>query len=169
MIKIIIKQGSITQETADAIVNPANSLGIMGGGVANSIKNVGGAIVEAEAVRQAPIQVGTALITQAGMLPCRFVIHSPTMKHPTEKSTKENIKKAVHSALIAADKHRINSIAMPCMGTGVGGFEPIDAARIMISEIKNFKTSFLKKIILIDISENMINAFKIALADYNAH
>ena len=159
MIKITIKQGSITEEAVDAVVNPANSYGLMGGGVAGAIKRVGGAIIEAEAVKSSPIKIGDSVMTSAGLLQARFVIHAPTMERPAEAAKEENIKKAVRAALKAADENKLEKVAMPGMGTGVGGFEPIDAARIIISEIKSFKADFLREVILVDMSEIMVKAF----------
>ena len=165
MIKIKVKLGSIVEEETDAIVCPSNSYGIMGGGVAKIIRTVGGAMIEADAVRKAPIPLGQALITDGGMLPSRYVIHSPTMKLPEGAATEENIRKSVNAALKVAEDNNISSISMPGMGTGIGGFEPIDAANIMIDEIRKFKAKFLKEVILIDISEIMVNAFNDAVEE----
>ncbi|MEX2689946.1 MAG: macro domain-containing protein, partial [Candidatus Njordarchaeum guaymaensis] len=78
MVEIIVIKGDITKMDVDAIVNPANSLLIMGGGVAGAIKRRGGQIIEDEAVKQGPIPVGNAVITSAGNLKARYVIHAPT-------------------------------------------------------------------------------------------
>lgn len=167
MIKIIVKKGSIADEVVDAIVVPANSYGLMDGGVAAAIKRVSGAIIEADAVRQSPIEVGSAVITQPGLLPCRYVIHASIMKNPAEKVLQENIKKAVHIALKIADKNNFSKIAMPGMGTGVGGYDPVDGAKIIIDEIRQFKPNHLKEVLLIDISEAMVEAFNDAICMKN--
>ena len=158
MIKITIKQGNIISENVDAIVNPTNSYGIMNSGVSKTIKNTAGLIVEAELVKKSPIKIGEAIDTDPGLLNFKKIIHTPTMEHPLSASNAENIKKAVKAALIHADKLKFQKIAMPGMGTGAGGFEPIDAAEIIINEIKNHETQFLNEIILVDISEIIVNA-----------
>ncbi len=79
MSDVSVVPGDITELKVDAIVNPANSSGSMGGGVALAIKRKGGQVVEDEAVAQAPIPVGGAVLTTGGRLPCRFVIHAPTI------------------------------------------------------------------------------------------
>ncbi|MEA3458041.1 MAG: macro domain-containing protein, partial [Candidatus Thermoplasmatota archaeon] len=84
---IITKQGDITQIDCDAIINPANSFGYMGGGVAGAIKRVGGKEIESEAVNKAPIVVGKAIATTAGDLPYEYVIHAPTMKRPAMRTS----------------------------------------------------------------------------------
>lgn len=163
MIKITIKQGNIISESADAIINPTNTFGIMNSGVSKMIKNVGGVIIESELVRICPIKIGEAVDTEPGLLNFKKIIHTPTIEHPLSGANAENIKKATKAALTHADKLGFKKIAMPGLGTGVGGFEQIDAAQIMINEIKNFAPRYLNEIILIDISEIMINAFKEAL------
>ncbi|GAH84142.1 unnamed protein product, partial [marine sediment metagenome] len=118
---IIVKLGDLTQINCDAIVNPANSFGYMGGGVAGAIKRVGGAEIEKEVVNKAPIVVGKAVSTSAGRLPCKYVIHAPTMKRPAMRIGVENARLATQAALRLAKEMGLSSIAIPGMGTGVGG------------------------------------------------
>ena len=153
-----VKTGDITKVCCDAIVNPANSFGYMGGGVAGAIKRVGGIEIEKEAVSKAPIDVGSAVITTAGMLPCTFVIHAPTMEKPAMRIPVENVAKATFAALTLAEQLKIKRIAIPGMGTGVGGVAPADAARAMINVAREFENKF-DSIIFVDRNENMINAF----------
>jgi len=84
--RIIVTKGDITSFGCDAIVNPANSTGSMGGGAALAIKKAGGASIEKEAMKKAPIAVGKAVSTNPGTLNAGFIIHAPTMENPTEKS-----------------------------------------------------------------------------------
>ena len=83
-IEVSSEKGDLTQTKADALVNPANSRGEMGGGVAGALKKVGGERVEKDAIAAAPIKVGKAVATSAGSLKARFVIHAPTMTLPAE-------------------------------------------------------------------------------------
>ena len=155
---LIVKIGDITKISCGAIVNPANSFGYMGGGVAGAIKRVGGSEIEKEAVAQAPIFVGSAVSTTAGMLPCRYVIHAPTMEKPAMNIPIENVIKATQAALELGKEMQIKNIAIPGMGTGVGGVLLKDAAKAMIAVVKKFEESF-ENIILLDQNEKMINAF----------
>ena len=155
---IIVKKGDLTTIHCDAVVNPANSFGYMGGGVAGAIKRVGGNVIEKEAVAQSPIFVGSAVATTAGTLPCRFVIHAPTMKKPAMKIPVENVAKATRAALQLGRKMKIKNIAIPGMGTGVGGVSPADAAEAMIKVARKFENTF-DSITLIDRNEKMIHAF----------
>ena len=156
---IIVQKGDLTQIRCDAIVNPANSFGYMGGGVAGAIKRVGGNEIERDAVSKAPIPVGKAVVTTAGILPCKYVIHAPTMKEPAIKIDVENVKLATKAAFETGLKLKLKSIAIPGMGTGVGAVSPDDAAKAITSIAKEFENKF-EKIILIDRNDDMIISFK---------
>jgi len=156
---IFVRKGDLTQVVCDAIVNPANSYGYMGGGVAGAIKRVGGREIESEAVAKAPIHVGEAVVTTSGSLPCKYVIHAPTMKEPAMKIPVENVKLATRAALELALKTNIRSIAIPGMGTGVGRVPADDAAKAIVSIAKEFENKF-DEIILLDRNDEMINSFE---------
>ena len=160
MIEIEIQQGDITKVQADAIVNPANAMGWMGGGSAMAIKNAGGKVIEDEVVNNAPIEVGSALATTAGKLPYKAVIHAATMETPAEKAMDYNVEMAVRGALLLADDQGFKTIAMPGMGTGVGDFPKDKAAEIMIAEIKKMNPINLQKVVLIDIDEELVKAWQ---------
>ena len=163
--KIAVLQGDLTKLKVDAIVNPANSFGEMGGGVAGVIRRIGGEAIEEEAVRQAPISIGQAVVTTAGSLPCKKVIHAPTMVNPAERTDVEAVQKATAAALEAADKVGLSSIAFPGMGTGVGRV-PLDvAASTMVQAIKSFRAKSLREVTLIGIDEAMVEAFRKAVSN----
>ena len=77
MIKVI--QGDLTEISADAVVNAANNQLTMQAGVAGAIKRKGGSIIEEEAVANGPVPVGEAVVTGAGALKARYVIHAVVM------------------------------------------------------------------------------------------
>jgi len=156
---ISVEKGDLTKIPCDAIVNPANSSGYMGGGIAGAIKRIGGFIIEKEAVSKAPIAVGKAVATTAGALACKYVIHAPTMKNPAMLIGVENVKLATKAAFELGVKLKIKSIAIPGMGTGVGGVPTDDAARVIVETSKDFENKF-EKIFLIDRNEEMINSFQ---------
>ncbi len=156
---IVVKRGDITQISCDAIVNPANSFGYMGSGVAGAIKRIGGIEIEKEAVSKAPIPVGTAVETTAGNLPCNYVIHAPTMEQPAMRIGIENVKLATKAALELGVELNLKSIAIPGMGTGVGRVPVENAAKAIAGIAKEFENKF-EKIILIDRNEKMIDSFK---------
>ncbi len=131
--RIRIVKGDITALACDAIVNAANDRLWMGGGVAGAIKRRGGDAIEREAVRRGPVQIGQAVATGAGRLPARYVIHAVTMGQDLATS-EQAIRAATQSALRLAEQLGLRSVALPALGTGVGGF-PLDrAARAMLEE-----------------------------------
>jgi O-acetyl-ADP-ribose deacetylase (regulator of RNase III) len=151
------QEGDITTVSCDAIVNPANSRGIMGGGVALAIKRIGGAEIEMEAKLKSPIPVGEACTTSAGSLPCKKVIHAPTMKEPAQKIESNNVEKAVTAAFAVAEKEALSDVAMPGMGTGVGGIPINVGAKIMVKEAK--KRPHLN-ISFVDLNPKLIEAIR---------
>ena len=155
---IVVKKKDITKTVCDAIVNPANSHGYMGGGVAGVIKHVGGIEIEKEAVSKAPIAVGSAVFTTAGSLPCKYVIHAPTMKQPTMKIGVGNVRLATTAALDLGVELKLKTIAMPGMGTGVGGVPVNAAAREIATVVKKYEDKF-ETIMLVDRNDDMIYAF----------
>jgi O-acetyl-ADP-ribose deacetylase (regulator of RNase III) len=150
---------------ADAIVNPANSRLVMGGGVAGAIKRAGGPTIEKEAVQRAPVVVGEAVATTAGKLGAKYVIHAPTMARPAMKTNVTNVEKATTAALNLARELQLTSIAIPGMGTGVGGVPVHEAAQTMIEVIRRHlsERTSLKRIFLISINEELTSAFESAL------
>ncbi len=131
-------QGDLTVQKTDAIVNPANSKAVMGGGVALAIKQAGGEQVEKDAVAAAPIAVGKAAATTAGKLACRYVIHAPTMVLPGEKTNAKAVDLAVTAALRLANQMGLKSLAFPGMGTGTGRVPVDEAAAAMANAVKFF-------------------------------
>ncbi|MBN1325839.1 macro domain-containing protein [Candidatus Falkowbacteria bacterium] len=160
MLNIEIQHGNLIKVVADAIVNPTNSFGWMGGSSASAIKHVEGAEIEDKVKAKAPLEIGTAIATPAGKLPYKAIIHSPVVISPTDMAEAYNVGLAVQGALILADDKGFKIIAMPGMGTGVGSFPIKDAAKVMIAEIKKFKPINLEKVILIDENDELAKAWK---------
>lgn len=156
---IFVEKGDITEIICDAIVNPANSFGYMGGGVAGAIKRAGGVEIEKEAVSKAPIPVGSAITTNAGKLKCKYVIHAPTMKYPAMRINIENVKLATKAALETALRAGVKTIAIPGMGTGVGGVSIDEAAEAMINIGKEYSDKF-EKIIFVGFNDELVKAFE---------
>ncbi len=154
--------GDLLKIEVEAIVNPANSEGEMGGGVAAVIKKKGGRKIEEEAMAQAPIPVGKAIATAAGKLSCEFVVHAPTMKVPVQRTSRENITAAVRAALDVACDYGIHTLALPGMGTGVGRVPHDEAARAMIEALRHHKQagSMLSRVVFVDREKAMVEAWQ---------
>jgi O-acetyl-ADP-ribose deacetylase (regulator of RNase III) len=158
---IRIVKGDLTEIETDAVVNPANSFGYMGGGVALAIKRAGGEGIEGEAVNKAPIPIGKAVATTAGRLKARFVIHAPTMKNPAGETDGEKVKLATLAALKCAEEKGAKSIAFPGMGTGVGELPYKAAADAMAEAVKQFSMEkrVVREIILVAYNEELYKEF----------
>ncbi len=159
-IQIQIIQGSILDVDTQVIVNAANSHGMMGGGVAGVIRRAAGSVVEQEAMRQAPIPVGTAILTSGGKTSFKGIIHAPTMLEPAIRIPPENVAHATRAALQLADSERFTSLAIPGMGTGTGGVSPINAAQHMLNEMLSFSPQHLKNVVLVDVDAAMVQAWQ---------
>jgi O-acetyl-ADP-ribose deacetylase (regulator of RNase III) len=162
---IVVERGDITDWEVDAIVNAANTTLVMGAGVAAAIKRKGGVIIEEEAMRQGPVEVGEAVLTTAGNLAATHVIHAAAMG--ADRTTDAGkIGAATRFALQLADKHRITSIAFPALGTGVGGFPPDQAAEAMVSAVMTHLkggTSSLQRVLFVLYQDEAFKAFTDAL------
>lgn len=145
-ISILVVHGSILDIDADVIVNAANSVGIMGGGVAGVIKRAAGHAVEEEARRHAPVAVGHAILTSGGTTKFKGIIHAPTMPRPAMRIPAANVALATTAAMTLADQHGFESIALPGMGTGVGGVAHHDAGAMMIRQIKSYSPRSLNRL-----------------------
>ncbi|MCE4627500.1 MAG: macro domain-containing protein [Desulfurococcales archaeon] len=156
-ITLIVEEGDITKAKVDAIVNAANSLLIMGGGVAGAIKRAGGKEIEEEAVKHAPLPVGRAIATGAGRLPAKYVIHAPTMERPAMRIPLENAVKATRASLQEAERLGIESIALPAMGAGVGGLTVEDVAREMARVVASHKPRSLSRVYFIAYGSKAFN------------
>ena len=161
---IICLQGSLLDVEAQAIVNAANSHGLMGGGVAGIIRRAAGSQVEDEAREQAPIPVGAAVLTSGGRTRFAGIIHAPTMPEPAMRIPVENVRLATRAALRLADDQGFVSLAIPGMGTGVGRVAPEEAAEGMVEEIRQFQPRSLQSVILVDVDPVMVRAWEVALS-----
>jgi O-acetyl-ADP-ribose deacetylase (regulator of RNase III)/ADP-ribose pyrophosphatase YjhB (NUDIX family) len=148
--EIKIVQADITELKVDAIVNAANNKLVMGGGVAGAIKRKGGKIIEEEATKLGPIEIGEALATSAGSLPAKYVIHAATMGMDF-KTDEIKIRNSTKNSFLVAEKLKIKSVAFPALGCGVGGFGFLASAKIMAQEafrhLREYKATCLKEII----------------------
>lgn len=163
-IEIKLIQGDITEQEVDAIVNAANNHLWMGVGVAGAIKGKGGIEIEKEAMSKGPIPVGEAVVTGAGSLKAKYVIHAAVMGQDL-KTNGEHIKNATLNSLRRAEELKIRSVAFPAFGTGVGGFPVDECAKIMVDEIRNFsnQAEFIEEVRFVLFDEKSYDAWSVRL------
>ncbi len=159
LIKLV--QGDITDLAVDAIVNAANSQLILGGGVAGAIRRKGGPSIQQECLEIGWCEVGDAVITGAGALPARYVIHAvgPRMGEGSEPG---KLASATRASLNLAEQHSLLTIALPAISTGIFGF-PLEAcAQIMLRVAIDFTfedIKHLKEIIFCLYDSHAFNTF----------
>lgn len=141
MIEII--KGDITKIKVDAIVNAANTSLLGGGGVDGAIHRIGGNLLlqECQKIRnkQGGCKVGEAVITTAGRLPAKFVIHAVGPVWNNGKNNEENLLAlAYFNCLRLAIENEVNSISIPNISTGIYKFPKEKAAKIAIQTVSNF-------------------------------
>ncbi len=151
MIELI--KGDITKITADAIVNAANSSLLGGGGVDGAIHRAGGPAILEDCrkirARQGGCKTGEAVITTAGNLPARFVIHTVgPVWHNGQEREKELLRLAYDNCMKLAAAHHVSAISFPNISTGIYGFPKEAAAPIAIQSIRDFmsRPSSIEKI-----------------------
>jgi O-acetyl-ADP-ribose deacetylase (regulator of RNase III) len=142
--KIQLIKGDITKIEVEAIVNAANSRLAGGGGVDGAIHNAGGPSImkECDLIRKETggCPTGEAVITTAGKLPAKKVIHTVG---PVWRGGSHNepvlLRNAYDNCLRLAERNELASIAFPNISTGVYGYPLKAAAEIAIDTVMNFK------------------------------
>ncbi len=135
--RLHILKGDLTEMDVDAIVNAANTQLILGGGVAGAIRSKGGPAIQEECNRIGGTFTGGAVITTAGNLIAKHVIHAagPVMGEGDED---EKLKNAAVNSLKRAEEKNLKSIAFPAISTGIFGFPMERCAEILLTECVSY-------------------------------
>ena len=127
----------ITKETAEAVVNAANSSLLGGGGVDGAIHRAGGPSILAECRKIAEeigsLPAGKAVLTTGGRLSARYVIHTVgPVYYGGRRGEPETLASCYRESIRLADDHGIESVAFPAISTGAFGYPAVEAARIAL-------------------------------------
>ena len=143
--RVRVLTGDLTRQETDAIVNAANSTLLGGGGVDGAIHSAGGPQILAECreIRSTlwpdGLPVGEAIITGAGRLPSRYVIHTVGPIYGQHGGREAELLAACYrNALRLAASRSLASVAFPAISTGVYGYPPEEAARVASEAIKGY-------------------------------
>jgi O-acetyl-ADP-ribose deacetylase (regulator of RNase III) len=143
--RLTVKVGDITKEKVDAIVNAANSSLLGGGGVDGAIHLAGGEDILRECRRirseQFPdgLPTGQAVITTAGHLPAKFVIHTVGPIYGQNRGRDAGLlADAYRNSLSLAAAHGLETIACPAISTGVYAFPKVEAAKVAFVAVSEF-------------------------------
>lgn len=140
---LTIKLGDITDEDADAIVNAANSGLRGGGGVDGAIHRAAGPTVMEECRRIGRCPAGSAVMTNAGKLKAKKIIHAvgPVWRGGGAGEA-DLLKSAYESSLALAKENGLKTIAFPAISTGVYGYPMEEATRIALAAGKKHEKDF---------------------------
>jgi O-acetyl-ADP-ribose deacetylase len=160
MRRIELIKGDITKIKADAIVNAANSSLMGGGGVDGAIHRAGGPAILEECKKivqkQGGCKTGEAVITTAGNLPARYVIHTVgPVWNGGNNSEREKLADCYKNSLQLAADHNCKTLAFPNISTGVYRFPKAEAAKIAVETIAGFlsQNQSLEKLLLVCFDE----------------
>lgn len=164
-------RGDITRQQVDAIVNAANSGLMGGGGVDGAIHRAGGPSIveECKAIvgRQGRCPTGGAVITGAGKLPARHVIHAVGPRYgrnPAQEA--ESLASAYRESLRLASEAGCESVAFPAISTGAYGYPLEEAAAIALDSVREFLSneSSIRLVRFVLFGEDALRAFEKALS-----
>lgn len=161
--KIELVHGDITTIECDVIVNAANTSLLGGGGVDGAIHRKGGPTILEECrmirARQGKCNTGEAVITTAGKLPAKHVIHTvgPVWNGGSNEEH-DKLKSCYLNSLVLAERNECKSIAFPGISTGIYKFPKELAADIAVSTVRAFPVEQIEKVIFVCFD---MNSFKI--------
>lgn len=142
-VKVLV--GNITRQNVDAIVNAANWTLLGGGGVDGAIHSAGGEEIlrECEKIRKTTypkgLPTGEAVITTAGKMPAKFVIHTVgPIKGINRENEAEQLADCYRNSLKIAVENDCKTITFPAISTGAFGYPKDQAAEISSSAVKEF-------------------------------
>lgn len=147
MTTISLVQGDITRESADAIVNAANSSLLGGGGVDGAIHRRGGPAILADCRKLRAghhgkgLPTGKAVATTAGDLDARWVIHTVGPRYSQEEDRSELLASCYRESLSVADELGARTVAFPAVSAGIYGWPIDDAARIAVETVRETETA----------------------------
>ena len=172
-VKLSIIQGDITKQATDTIVNAANSSLMGGGGVDGAIHRAGGPAILEECkqvvFRQGRLPTGKAVITTAGNLKARFVIHTVgPIWHGGNKGEPELLTSAYQESLKIVVENNLGSISFPSISTGAYGYPVAEAAKVAVRTVASFlkeQDTLIREVIFVLFDSTTFESYSLALGE----
>jgi len=162
---VTVIQGDIAVQSADALVNAAGTSLKMGSGVAGALRRGAGGDINAEAMSNAPVDLGEVAVTDAYDLDAKYVIHAAAMPHYGDgQATTESIREATRNSLRKADELACELAVIPVLGTGVAGFDFERGAELVCEVIVDYEPSTLTDVRVIAYGDEQYESLQ-AVAD----
>jgi len=159
--EIELLKGDITELEVDAIVNAANSSLLGGGGVDGAIHQAGGREILEECIQIGGCPVGEAVITTAGKMKAKKVIHTVgPYWNGGNYNEAEKLRNCYLNSLRVAEQNGLKTIAFPNISTGVYGYPKEEAAKIAIQAVRNSKTENIDKVIFVCFDDTNYRIYK---------
>lgn len=165
--KITLIKGDITKIKVDAVVNAANSSLLGGGGVDGAIHRAGGTMILDECRdirnRQGKCKTGEAVITTAGNLPAKKVIHTvgPVYNGGNRlEKEKQLLADCYINSLKLAETNELKTIAFPNISTGIYRFPKSLAADVAIESVLNYKSETIEEVIFVCFDDENYQLYK---------
>jgi O-acetyl-ADP-ribose deacetylase (regulator of RNase III) len=161
---ISIVKADITSMKVDAIVNSANPALIAGGGVCGAIHKVAGPQLEYVCREIGGCEVGSAVITPAFNLPCRFVIHAVGPRWLDGHRGEPHLLRQCYESIFAlAAEHQLSSLAIPSISTGIYHYPVEEAAKLAVGVGRRFDRDALA-ILFVCYDERTLKAYESCLS-----
>ena len=165
---IELARGDLTAMDVDAIVNAANEQLQLGAGVAGAIRRRGGPSIQEECDQLGGCPTGSAVVTGAGDLPAKWVIHAVgPIWHGGGEGEEMLLASAVRAALKRAEEIGARSVALPAISAGVYGFPMRRAAELSIGAARSFaaEAQTVQRIVFCLFDDAALSAFERAFAE----
>jgi O-acetyl-ADP-ribose deacetylase (regulator of RNase III) len=165
--RIELVHGDITGESVDAIVNAANSTLLGGGGVDGAIHRAGGPAILAECRIIGGCATGDAVITTAGRLPARHVIHTVGPVYGGKPRDADMLASAYRRSLEVASENGLRSVAFPSISTGAYGYPVDEAARVALATVLDYLAEHrdIELVRFVLFSDSDLTTYREALSD----
>ena len=147
--RVVAIVGDLLNQDAEAVVYPANCRGVMGavpGSGFFGLRSLGGSVIEREAMSQAPLDLGTAIITSASGLEARgvlAVVHAVVHRALGDPPRGPDVRSAIGAAVAVADQNRLRSLAVPLIG--IEGVTVRDRPERQIADIVDEMVTSLRR------------------------